>query len=206
LLIAASALHRVNFRVADKRTIVIVSNALTFGGIGVLAVALAGVMVLISDALFGAIAAILAGCASAALLAGLWAVLPLRERVGCASARAAASDPAAARAVRELTRSCSFAALVGRRRRDTRTGWHASDSDGAGGTRTTTSWVRCPAPPRARPRSAFLPRCLRPSAGPRTCARPTAGSRRDAASQRSPWRSSMSPRGARGTRRSRIAA
>jgi hypothetical protein len=80
LLIAPSALHRVNFRIADKRTIVLVSNGLSIAGIGVLAVALVGVMVLIAHALFSPAAAIVAGCVSGVLLGVLWVVIPLRER------------------------------------------------------------------------------------------------------------------------------
>jgi len=80
LLIAPTALHRLNFRVADKRVIVMVSNGLAIAGIGVLALALVGVMMLITDVLFGTTAAIVGAALAGVLFASLWAALPLRER------------------------------------------------------------------------------------------------------------------------------
>jgi hypothetical protein len=79
LLIAPSALHRLNFRVGDKRTIVMVSNRLMIAGIAALALAMVGVMVLIGDVLYGYTAAIVAGTLAAVLFGALWAALPLRE-------------------------------------------------------------------------------------------------------------------------------
>ena len=59
LLIAPSALHRLNFRTPDKRRIVFLSNTLTVWGLLVLALAMTGVMLLISDVLFSRVAAVL---------------------------------------------------------------------------------------------------------------------------------------------------
>ena len=66
LLIAPSALHRLNFRTVDKRRIVFLSNTLTVWGLLVLALAMTGVMLLIGDVLFSSAAAVLiAGSAAA---------------------------------------------------------------------------------------------------------------------------------------------
>ena len=59
LLIAPSALHRLNFRTPDKRRIVFLSNTLTVWGLLVLALAMTGVMLLIGDVLFSRLAAVL---------------------------------------------------------------------------------------------------------------------------------------------------
>jgi hypothetical protein len=80
LLIAPSAYHRINFRMRDKEVLLLISNRLTIMGIGVLGLAIVGVMVLISDVLFGTVGAIASGACAAALFALMWAVLPLRER------------------------------------------------------------------------------------------------------------------------------
>ena len=76
LFIAPSALHRLNFRTEDKRRIVFASNALTIWGLLVLAVAMTGVMLLISDVLFGSAAAIAVAAASAGVFAFFWWLLP----------------------------------------------------------------------------------------------------------------------------------
>jgi hypothetical protein len=80
LLIAPSALHRLNFRTPDKRRIVFISNTLLIGGLVALAVAITGVMLLIGDVLFGTVAAIAIALSTAAGLALLWFALPARER------------------------------------------------------------------------------------------------------------------------------
>ena len=77
LMIAPSALHRLNFRRRDKQRIVATSNSLMIGGIAVLGVALVGVMMLVGDVLFGAVAAVVAPVLGAVILLSLWAALPL---------------------------------------------------------------------------------------------------------------------------------
>jgi drug/metabolite transporter (DMT)-like permease len=80
LLIAPSALHRLNFRTPDKRRIVFLSNTLTVWGLLVLALAMTGVMLLISDVLFSRLAAVLIAGSAAAVFALFWWVLPVAER------------------------------------------------------------------------------------------------------------------------------
>lgn len=80
LLIAPSAVHRLNFRRHDKRTIVAVSNRLAIAGLAVLALAMVGVTLLISDVLFDASMTLVTTVLAGLLFASLWALLPLALR------------------------------------------------------------------------------------------------------------------------------
>jgi uncharacterized protein DUF6328 len=82
LLIAPTAYHRLNFHKRRKREIVAVSNRLAIAGLGVLALALVGVMVLITDVLFGPTMTAIAGVVTLALFVVLWALLPLAHGGG----------------------------------------------------------------------------------------------------------------------------
>lgn len=77
LLVAPIGMHRMMFR--QHRLDVIVSGAhrLAFCGLMVLALALAGVAVLIFDVVVGTRAGIIAGSVTGVALVGLWLVLPL---------------------------------------------------------------------------------------------------------------------------------
>jgi hypothetical protein len=87
LLLAPSAVHRLNFRQRDKQRIVAASNTLLIGGIAVLGVALVGVLMLVGDVLFGTPAAVAAPAVGAVMLIVLWALLPLRIRCGADAAQ-----------------------------------------------------------------------------------------------------------------------
>ena len=80
LLIAPSAYHRLTFRQGQKRSILFDSNKLTIGGIGFLALAIIGVIVLITDVLYGSTAVAIAGAATVILFGFLWFVFPLIRR------------------------------------------------------------------------------------------------------------------------------
>jgi hypothetical protein len=80
LLIAPSALHRLNFRQPDKQNIVALSNTLIIAGIAVLGVALVGVMLLVSDLLYVRAAVAIAPAVGAVVVISLWGVLPWRIR------------------------------------------------------------------------------------------------------------------------------
>ena len=80
LLIAPSAHHRLLFRQHDKEHLVAVSNRLTIAGLGVLAVAMTGAVLLISDILFHTATTIAATAATGILFLLLWAALPLYRR------------------------------------------------------------------------------------------------------------------------------
>ena len=79
LLIAPSALHRLNFRTVDKRRIVFLSNSLVVWGLLVLALAMTGVMLLIGDVLFGRVAAVVIAAAAASVFGFFWWLLPVME-------------------------------------------------------------------------------------------------------------------------------
>jgi hypothetical protein len=79
-LIAPTAFHRITFRLQQKRALVMVANRLAIAGLAALALAMVGVMLLISDYLFGTTTAIVTTVLAALVLAMLWGVLPLRHR------------------------------------------------------------------------------------------------------------------------------
>jgi hypothetical protein len=81
LLIAPSAHHRLNFRQQDKAYIVFLANKLTIAGLGLLALAMTGVVLLITDVLFGTTATVVATAMTFATFAILWYVVPLWRRV-----------------------------------------------------------------------------------------------------------------------------
>jgi Family of unknown function (DUF6328) len=80
-LIAPSVQHRVTFRRQDKEYIVVVANRLAITGLAFLAVAMTGVILLVTDVLFGSTATALASAAVAAMFVVLWGVLPVRRRL-----------------------------------------------------------------------------------------------------------------------------
>jgi hypothetical protein len=80
-LIAPSVRHRLRFRKDDKAYVVFSANRLAIAGLSFLGLAITGVMVLISDFIFGEGAAIAAGAAMAALIAWLWFASPLRREL-----------------------------------------------------------------------------------------------------------------------------
>lgn len=80
LLIAPSAVHRLNFRSPDKSRIVFVSNGLTIAGLGVLALTMTAVMLLISHLILSSLASIIVTAVSASGFTVLWLALPLWER------------------------------------------------------------------------------------------------------------------------------
>lgn len=80
LLIAPSAYHRLNFRAHEKESLIRISNRLAIAGLGVLALAMVGVIVLISNVLFGAAMTAVAGSLAAGVFTLFWVALPLRHR------------------------------------------------------------------------------------------------------------------------------
>lgn len=80
LLISPTAYHRMTFRYQQKRRLVLVANRMAIAGLGFLALAMTGAIMLITDVLFGAVTTAVATTAAAAMFAVLWYVLPLRQR------------------------------------------------------------------------------------------------------------------------------
>jgi len=80
LLIAPSAYHRLSFRLGQKESILFDSNKMTIAGIAFLALAMIGVIVLITDVLYGSTAVAVAGIAAVLVFGFLWFVFPLLRR------------------------------------------------------------------------------------------------------------------------------
>ena len=82
LLMAPTAYHRLNFRKRDKTHIVEVSSRLAILGMAVLAVAMTGAVVLVTDYLFRDTTIIITGVGVLSMFVVLWFVLPLLRRRG----------------------------------------------------------------------------------------------------------------------------
>jgi hypothetical protein len=83
LLIAPTAYHRVLFRRGYKPEILFFANRATMAGLAVLALAMAGAILLITHVIFSEAAAIVVGAASLLVFASLWYLLPaVRGRDG----------------------------------------------------------------------------------------------------------------------------
>ncbi|MGH2981928.1 MAG: DUF6328 family protein [Solirubrobacterales bacterium] len=80
LLIAPSAYHRINFRQQQKGSIVFLSNVLAIVGLGFLALAMTGVVLLVTDFLFATPVTIVCTTLAALMFALFWYALPLRRR------------------------------------------------------------------------------------------------------------------------------
>ena len=80
-LIAPSAIHRLDFQQGDKPRIVRVSNVLSIIGLTFLALAIVGVVCLITDVLYGGAAVVGYTVGIAALFVVLWYTIPLVMRV-----------------------------------------------------------------------------------------------------------------------------
>ncbi|MCX2970178.1 MULTISPECIES: DUF6328 family protein [Streptomyces] len=80
LFTAPAVLHRVLFRRGAKRRVVEVSARLAAVGLGVLALALTGAVLLVVDFVLGRGAGLAAGGATFAACAALWALVPWRVR------------------------------------------------------------------------------------------------------------------------------
>jgi hypothetical protein len=86
-LIAPSAQHRIEFRLQDKRHIVFLANWFAIVGLGFLALAMSGVVLLVTDFIFSPIASAIATGLTALLFLVLWYALPLRRRLQLQSRR-----------------------------------------------------------------------------------------------------------------------
>jgi uncharacterized protein DUF6328 len=81
LLIAPSAWHRIRFRHRDKEQILLTSNKMAIAGLGFLALAMTGAVMLISDYVFSEALTAVSGIASVLLFGSLWYALPLARTV-----------------------------------------------------------------------------------------------------------------------------
>jgi hypothetical protein len=81
-LIAPTAYHRLQFRRGRKQEILFFANRAALLGLAALALAMTGAILLITDFLFGAAAAIPIGAAAGLLFGTLWYLLPARRGRG----------------------------------------------------------------------------------------------------------------------------
>jgi O-antigen/teichoic acid export membrane protein len=77
LFIGPVSYHRVLFRKREKSEVVFVANRMAVGGLLCLALAITGVILLVTDFLFGGVAAAIASGCMGALILVLWYTLPL---------------------------------------------------------------------------------------------------------------------------------
>jgi hypothetical protein len=77
LLIAPSAWHRLRFRQKDKELILLVSNRMTIAGLGFLAIAMVGAVMLIANYVFSETLTVVSGLVAVLVFGGLWYALPL---------------------------------------------------------------------------------------------------------------------------------
>jgi hypothetical protein len=77
LLIAPSAWHRIRFRQRDKERILRASNKMTIGGLGFLALAMVGAVMLIADFVYSPTLTIVSGIVASVVFGTLWYILPL---------------------------------------------------------------------------------------------------------------------------------
>jgi hypothetical protein len=80
LLIAPSVHHRLLFRQRQREYLVRVGTRLAILAAGFIAVGLTGILVLVSNFVFGTVAAVIVGVTAAIVLIALWFALPLIRR------------------------------------------------------------------------------------------------------------------------------
>jgi hypothetical protein len=80
LLIAPSIHHRLLFRLKQRAYLVSTGNAMLIAGCAFLSVGMTAILVLISDVIFGALAAVIVGVLTASVVGGLWFAMPLMRR------------------------------------------------------------------------------------------------------------------------------
>jgi predicted membrane channel-forming protein YqfA (hemolysin III family) len=78
-LIAPTAHHRIEFRQQDKRRIVFTANTLAIIGLAVLAAAMTGAVMLITDYLYRSTTVTIVAAAVAVLFLALWFAWPLKR-------------------------------------------------------------------------------------------------------------------------------
>jgi uncharacterized membrane protein YiaA len=80
-LIAPSVHHRIEFREQDKEHIVLVANRMAIVGLTFLAVAMVGVVMLITDIIFAAATTVLVTAVTALSFAVLWYAIPIQRKL-----------------------------------------------------------------------------------------------------------------------------
>jgi hypothetical protein len=99
LLIAPTSWHRMLFQRGDKEHLVQVGNRCALAGLACVAISIVGVVLLVSDVLFGSTAMVIAGTGAGAACAIGWFVLPALRRRELSSPAGPASRRTSDRAV-----------------------------------------------------------------------------------------------------------
>jgi hypothetical protein len=86
-LIAPTAQHRMLWRRHAKHELIVVGNKLTLIGLGFVAAAMTGVILLITDVLFKAATVVIVTAVFAALFVSLWYLYPLSRRLSGAAGK-----------------------------------------------------------------------------------------------------------------------
>jgi uncharacterized protein involved in cysteine biosynthesis len=80
-LIAPSVHHRLEFRQQDKEAIVMTGNQIVVAGLALLAIAMTGAVLFVTDVLYGTSTTIAAAGGVALAFAVIWYAIPLRRRM-----------------------------------------------------------------------------------------------------------------------------
>jgi hypothetical protein len=97
LLIAPTAHHRILFRLGDKRHLVTIANTFTLLGLGAVALAMVGVVILVSDAMFPSAVTVVVTAFAAAGFATTWFLMPLARRSAIKRPQPPTTNPAITR-------------------------------------------------------------------------------------------------------------
>ncbi|HET9184835.1 MAG TPA: DUF6328 family protein [Solirubrobacterales bacterium] len=81
MLISPTAYHRITFRYQQKRRLVYYANRFSIIGLALLALAMSGAILLITDVLFSTAAAIVTAALALCVFGFFWFALPLRRRL-----------------------------------------------------------------------------------------------------------------------------
>jgi uncharacterized protein DUF6328 len=92
-MLAPPVHHRILFRCDDKRHIVFTANRLMLAGLGFLALAMCGSLLLVATKLFGATTGAIAAAVAALPFIVIWFVLPLRRKAKLNSTRPSSGQP-----------------------------------------------------------------------------------------------------------------
>jgi hypothetical protein len=85
LLMSPSAYHRITFRLQQKDHLIWLANRFAIVGLGALALAMTGAIVLVTDFLFGTAMTIAAGVAALGFFVVFWYALPMKRRISAAA-------------------------------------------------------------------------------------------------------------------------
>jgi Family of unknown function (DUF6328) len=81
LLVAPTAYHRINFRDGGKERLLYFATRLVIASLGLLVLAVTGVVFVVADLLYGTAAAVLAAACTASWFLWFWLAIPISRRV-----------------------------------------------------------------------------------------------------------------------------